>query len=171
MADPVTWAIVLSAAGAGTAAVGTFQQARARATQAESEKNIARFNAALASRQAGEEEARSALAQQIQSRESEREASALRAQLGVSGAVIGEGAPLRLQVEQAEQAELRNLLIGYEGQIAASRARSQADILQAQSGLFGKQARAARVAAPIGAGASLLTGFGQVATIRAATKK
>jgi len=69
------------------------------------------------------------------------------------------GTALRIQSEQAVESELEQLLIGYEGQVAAGRARSKKAIDLAQADIYGQKARNVRTAGRIGAGSSLLTGF------------
>jgi len=159
-------AAALVGAGATVSAGAAIKSSQAQASQAKSQRNIAQFNAALAERDARTEEARTALEQQRASQEAQRQQSTLRAQLGASGAVVGEGATLRIEAEQAEESELQNLLIGYGGQLNQARFRTEAANLTAQSRLYGQQASNIRTAGFIQAGSTLLTGFGQAAAIK-----
>ena len=150
-------------AGTTAAAAGQVKSSFAQATQAESQRNIARFNASLAERQAKEEQQRSMLAQQRQAQESERQQSAIRAQLGISGALIGEGTPLRIETAAAEEAEFAQLMTGFESMVAQQRSRSQAQILASESRMFGQQAKGIRQGLPLQVGGTVLTGFGTAA--------
>lgn len=65
-----------------------------------------------------------------------------------------------LEEEQAAELELEGLLIGYEGELEAQRALSQAELDRISGKMAIKRGKAAKKAAFIGAGATLLTGFG-----------
>ena len=77
--------------------------------------------------------------------------AATRARIGGSGVLPGEGSPLLVQMEQAEQARLDEANIRYAGEVGAQANESEA-ILQ---GFVGKRAMRQGY---IGAGASLLQG-------------
>lgn len=160
----------LIVASIGTAAVvgGTVMTAYAQSRAAEAEQvqytgqqAMADYNAVIAEREALAIEARSLYEQQLQSQEAERYKSMMRAGLGASGVVSSAGTPLLIQSKQAAESELENLMIGFEGQTAASRARSQAKLYRMQSDIYGQQAKYALKAGKIRAGTTLLTGFGQ----------
>lgn len=150
--------------GIGLGAAGILQTGAAGAAQAKGAQSMAEYNARVAQQEARAIEARTSYEQKRAVQEAERRQSRLRAALGASGAVPSAGTPLLLQTTQAEESELEMLLIGYEGQIGASRARSQAVLDRTQADIYGRRAGAARTAGFIGAGTTLLRGFGQAAS-------
>lgn len=156
--EPVT---SLIAAGIGMTALGQYQAGQAAAAQAAGQQAMAEYNAKVAEQQAKTEELRSQYESRRQAEAAERYKSELAAGIGASGVVSSEGTPLLIQARQAAEAELDNLMIGYEGQTAASRARSQAALDKMQAGIYGTASRNASMAGMMGAGTSLLTGFGQ----------
>jgi hypothetical protein len=95
-----------------------------------------------------------------EAKEADRRMGTLRAQLGASGAVSTAGTPLLLQTTQAEESELQNLTIGYEGATEASRARSVASQYRMEGQMAKARGKSARTAGYLGAGTTLLTGFG-----------
>lgn len=152
---------LLLAAGVGLQAVGQLQASQAAAAQAEGQQAMAEFNARVQEQQAKAIEARAEFRQQRQAKEAGRIASTLQAGLGAAGVVPSEGTPLLIQSEQAVESELENLLLGFEGEVGAARARSQAQLDRMQAQVFGQRAKVAGRAGLFGAGATLLTGFGQ----------
>lgn len=148
------------AAGVGLMAAGQVQAGRAAEAEAKSAQNIANYNAAVMEQQAKAIEQKARFEQVRQAKAAERVSSRLKALLGVSGARIGEGTPLLLQAEQAAELELESLLIGFEARTEATRARTQATLDRLQGKLFRQRGKAAKQAGYIGAGATLLTGFG-----------
>jgi len=140
----------------------TLSGAKGLRAEGKSAQNIANYNAAVAEQNAEAERIRAGFAQKRQAKKASEIKSALTAKLAKAG---GLGSPVAgdLAAEQAAELELEQLLIGYEGEVAAGRHESQAqlDILQGKlSKQRGKNAaRAANVQFGMQA-ASLLTGFG-----------
>jgi hypothetical protein len=153
---------IIAGVGLGVQALGMFQQGAAASAQAKGQQAVAEYNARVAEQQAKSIEQQTAYKQQLQSQEAARIASSQRAAMGASGAVISEGTPLMIQAKQAAQAELDQLMTGYTGQTAAGQARSQGAIDTLQAGIYGQQARSASKSGLIGAGTSLLSGFGKL---------
>jgi hypothetical protein len=154
--DPVT----LMVAGTAIGAAGSIQGGMAAEAEGKSQQNMANYNAALQEREAKSIEARTALQQKQQAEASDRAQSTMRAGLGASGAVTTAGSPLLIQAEQASQAEMENLMIGYQGSEEALSARSQGK-LDIMSGKISRQkGSAAKTAGFMNAGSTLLTGFG-----------
>lgn len=124
-----------------------------------SAQNIAEYNAQVAEQEAKAARLKTAFEQRRQAKAGERVRSALRARVG---AAAGGEQPL-LEAAQAAELELENLLIGYEGEVAARRAESQAELDRLQGELARQKGKAAARRANIQFGlqtASLLTGFG-----------
>jgi len=154
------YAVPAMIAGIGLTAAGQVQAGRAAAAQAESAQVLANYNAAVQEREARAIGQRTALEQRRQAEEAARAMSRLRAGLGVAGVVPTAGTPLQIQAKQASEFEIENLMIGYRGVTAAERALSAAEIERMGGRLAIQRGRARERAAYIGAGATLLTGFG-----------
>ena len=155
-------AIPLMIAGTGLQAVGQIQAGKAAEVEAKSAQAIANYNAAVQEREAKAIEQRTGLEQRRQAEESARAMSRIQARLGVAGAVPTVGAPLMVQAKQASEFELENLMIGYRGQTEAARARSAAEIERMGGRLARQRGEARKRAAYIGAGETLLKGFGKM---------
>ena len=166
-------ATALILAGTAVTAGSSIAQGQAAKAQAKSQQGITRFNAQVAQREAEAEEQRTAFAQGRQAESARAVQGSLRAKLAKSGAVLGEGAPLALEAEQAAESELESLLIGFEGAQRAASLRSQATGLQRQAKDIGAAGRRAATAGFVGAGSSLLQGFGRVEALesRKGTKR
>jgi len=147
-------------AGVAMSAAGSIQSGRAAKAQAESAQAMANYNALIQEREAKAIEQKTRFEQQRQAKAAARIKSRLRTKLAGSGARMDVGAPLMLQEEQAAELELENLLIGYEGAVGAQRARSQKELDIMQGKIYRRKGKAAQTAGYIGAGATLLTGFG-----------
>ena len=157
MFDPVT---LMVAGGTALGAYGQYQGGLAAEAEGKTQQNMANYNAALQEREAKQIEAQTAMQQKQQAEEASRTASTLRAGLGASGAVSTAGSPLMIMAKQASQSELENLNIGYQGMEQATAARSGA-ALSRMEGLAARQkGRAGKTAGFLGAGSTLLTGFG-----------
>jgi len=159
--DPITAMLIV---GTGLQAVTQIQAGREAQAQAESAQNIANRNAALMEREAKAIKAKTEFEQKRQVEAAARIKSRLRARLAATGAVPDIGTPLLIQEEQAEELELKQILIGYEGQVEAAKARSQAELDRLTGRIAIKKGKAAKRAGYIGAGATLLTGFGTAYT-------
>jgi hypothetical protein len=140
-------------------ALGQWQAGRAQAEEAQGQAAVAAYNARVQEQEAAAIEAQTAFKQKRQAEEAGRYASTLRANLGASGVVPGEGTPLLIEARQAAEAELDQLMIGYQGQIGAARARSAGAVDMMQADIYRRKARNYGTAGAIGAGTTLLTGF------------
>lgn len=154
----LTAALLLGGIGLQTASM--IQAGRAAEAQAEGEEAMAEYNARVAEQQAKATELKTKFDQRRAAERAQRILGTLRAGLGGAGAISEEGAPLALITEQAEELALENALIGYEGQVRAGQFRSQAGLYGMEAQLAGSRAKAAMPAAYLGAGGTLLTGFG-----------
>lgn len=114
---------------------------------------VAKYNQQVKEREAQAAEQQARIESRKQAQEASRKMSELRAGLGASGAVTTAGTPLEIMAEQSRQSELENREIGYEGLQESSK-------LRAEGAMIAREGRAARRAGRIGAGATLLTGFG-----------
>ena len=154
--DPVTMAVV----GTGMMAGGQIYSGMAASAEGKSAENMAKYNAAMDEREAKSIEARTKVQQRLQAEEAERRMGTLRAGLGASGAVTTAGSPLMIQTTQAVEDELANLMTGYTGREEATAARSGAALSRMEGKMARQRGKAGMYAGFIGAGSSLLTGFG-----------
>ena len=105
----------------------TLSGAAGARVEGRSAQNMANYNAAVSEQEAVAQRARAGFAQKRQAKRGVEITSALTAKLGAAGG-IGSPVALDLSAEQAAELELENLLIGFEGEVAAGRAESQAEI-------------------------------------------
>lgn len=153
---------IATAIGLGMQAGSVYAQGQAEAAEASTQAALANYNARVSELNARAREQRTKFDQIRQQMRGRKVMGTLRARLGASGAMISEGAPLNLLAEQAFELELENALIGYEGMTEAAQLRSQAQFQRAQADIYRKRAGSYRRAGAIGAGATLLGGFGQM---------
>ena len=154
----VATALVLG--GIGLQAFGAIRAGQATEARAEGEEAMARHNQAVKEQSAKAAEMKAKFDQMRQAKRGQRVLGTLRAGLGASGAVTSEGAPEDIVIEQADELALENALIGHEGQVTAARERSAGDIFGMEAELAGSRAGRAGTTGLIGAGATLLSGFG-----------
>ena len=146
-------------AGLGLMAGGLYQGGQAAAAEAKSQEAVATYNAKVQEQEARAIEQQTRFRQIRQAEEASRYGKGLLASMGTAGVQTTAGAPLMIQAEQASQAELDNLMIGYEGMIGAGRAGSQGTLDTLQGAIYKTRARSAGTAGTIGAGTTLLQGF------------
>ncbi len=134
--------------------------------QGANQQRIEEFNAQVKEQEAKAALLRSGFDQERQAKEAERIKSRVQARIGAAG---GTGSPVAVDItaEQASELELENLLIGFEGEVAAQQARTSADLSRLQGELAFKSGKAAARRANIGfatqlagLGTTFLTGFG-----------
>lgn len=133
---------------------GTLLSAFGKYQAGEEDNAVARYNAKLKEREAKAAEQKALIESRQQAEAAARKMSSLRAAISKSGAVSSTGTALAVLGKQAEESEKENLMIGYEGATESQRLRSEAEGLRYEG-------KVARRAGRIGAGATLLTGFGQ----------
>lgn len=144
----------------GAKAVSIIQQGRIADAEGRAESRLHERNAAIFEQDAAARERKARFDQLRQVVSGAKVLGRLRAGLGASGARLDVGAPIRLLSDQAEELELDNLLIGFEGAVEAARFREQAVISRFKGSLAKTRGKAARRASIVQAGASLLTDFG-----------
>lgn len=130
-----------------------------------SEQNIAEFNAKVAEQQAIAERAKAGFAQKRQAKRGVAIQSALEAKLGAAGG-IGTLVAGDLAGEQAEELELENLLLGFEGEVLAQQSESRAELDRLQGKLARQRGKSQARAANIQFGTQIatlgfLSGFGK----------
>ncbi len=131
-----------------------------------SAQNIAEFNAQVSEERAKAARAKAAFAQKRQAKRGVAAKSALIAKLGTG---LTSPVAADLIAEQAAETELENLLIGFEGEVAAGQAESQAVLDRLQGKLAKQRGKAAGRAANVQFGTQIaslafLSGFGGTGT-------
>ena len=159
-ATAATLATITQVAAISTAAAGQIQAGRVAAAQGRSAQNIAEYNAAVQEQEAKALRAKATFEQIRQAERAERIKGTLTARLAKEG---GLGSPVAedLAAEQAAELDLENLLIGFEGEVGARRALSQAEIDRLSGKVAKQRGKARRQASFLKAGGTLLTGFGE----------
>ncbi len=130
--------------------------ASALRAEGKSAQNIANFNAAVARQTGVAAKAKAKFGQKRQAESAARTKSALIAKIAVGG---GLDSPVTADIiaEQAAELELENLLIGFEGEVAAQQAESQAQLDLLQGRLSKAKGKAAARSANVQFGIQLAT--------------
>lgn len=149
----------VTVAGVGVSAFAAAKQAEAAKAQAKSAQNIANFNAQVQEQEAAAQRQRAVFEQKRQAKEAARIKSSLTAKIAKAG---GLGSPVAedLAAEQAEELELENLLIGFEGEVGARRSLNQAELDRLSGRVSRQRGKAAVTASRFRTGTTLLQGFG-----------
>ncbi len=134
----------------------TLSGAAGLRTEGKSAQNIANFNAAIAEQEAKAQRAKAGFAQKRQAKRGVEITSALTAKLGAAGG-LGSPVALDLAAEQAAELELENLLIGFEGEVLAGRAESQAELDRLAGKIAQQRGKSAARAANVQFGTQLAT--------------
>lgn len=157
--------LAMMALGAGMSAYGQYQQGRAQSAQAEYQSRLAARNADQARMQADyarEQGAEDAARQRRQTRQSLGEQRSL---LAASGADLADADSSAASIlsDTARWGEYDARKIRHQGEMNAWGYENQALGSQTEAALYSAGARQATRAGAAGAGASLLSGAGQVA--------
>ncbi len=148
---------MLTALAVGAMAGAQIYQGMAAEAQGRSVRNIEEYNASVKEQEAAHIEQMTSIKQRQMAEEAERTKSTLEARLGFGGGV-GKG-PLELLARQTTESERGILTVGHQGQTEAQRARLQANLHRLYGKTALRQGKAARTAAFIGAGATVITPF------------
>ena len=110
--------------------------------QGENQQRIEEYNAQVAEQEGKAAIMMSQFDQTRQAEEAERQKGKMIAEIGAAG---GSGSPVavNLTMEQAAEAELENLLIGYEGQVIQHRKKQSAALSRLQGRLAKESGKAA----------------------------
>lgn len=123
------------------------------------EASIAKYNAAVKEQEAKSIETKTKFEQMRAAEAGERTQQELEANIVASGGVSTLGSPLLAAAVQASELELKNLLIGQEGQTEAARARSEAEGYRMEGRMARARGRSAFTGSLIGMGGTLLGGL------------
>lgn len=139
------------------AVAGAAMQARGAHKAKGLAKDIARFNqrVALEEAESTRESTQFSLRQAV--REGKRLSGTQRAKMGASGARLDVGAPMRAEAELAQEIEIDQLLIAYEGEKLARRYENQATVTRMGGSLEAQQYQAKVNAKLLQGGATLLS--------------
>lgn len=151
----MTGAEILLGLGIGATVLGTMSSARSQRQEASMQAGLEERNAQIAEQNADMEIAQSRFNAGQIAGENARLRAKQRAAYGASG-VTPEGSPLLVEADAAAQDEIDQLAARYEGDVAATRARSEA-------GSARYRGQIARVVGANRARETLITGFGKAA--------
>ena len=147
------------ALGLGMQATSLLTEGFLGSKQKKAEKALAKYNQQLALQRAKAVEERTKFRQMRQAEYGQRLLGQQKASLGGSGMASGAGGVGdMILAEQASELELENLLIGQEGLLEASQARSQANQYGFQASQLGQQARNSILGGFLGASPMVATG-------------
>lgn len=167
MADPttkLTLALATSAIGTGISAVGAMQQGKAQAAQARYQAAVARNNQIIAQRSADDARRRGKIEADIQRDKSRALVEQQRSALAGAGVLVGQDSALETVINTAGLGELDALTIQSNAEREALGFEAQGSNFAAESQLAEMEARNARTSGMFKAGATLMSGFGSVAT-------
>ncbi len=141
----------------------TLSGAKGLRAEGKSAQNIVEYQAAVIEQEGVAAKQKAAFAQKRAAKRGAEIQSALTAKVAAAGGV---GSPVfaELTAEQAAEIELEDILIGYEGEIAARGLQTEATLARLQGKLYRQRGKAAARKANIDfgmqVGSLLLTGFG-----------
>jgi hypothetical protein len=119
-------------------------------------------NAKIAEADAKAMEQKTDFEQMKQLREGEAVMGSLRVNMGASGGRTDVGTNFLIQMQQADESELDNFLIGLEGRTQVSKYRSEAAQQKIQAKYYAKAGKNARIGGLLGAGSAILGGAGMM---------
>lgn len=137
---------------------GNVMGAMTQDAQGKSAQNMADYNAEISMREKHMIEQRGKGASIQQAEMASRRESTMLAKMGKSGVVTQTGSPLEILEEQGVQSEAENLGIGYDTQVAASQAESQAGLHTMQGKIYREKGKNLRNAGYISTAQTLLFG-------------
>lgn len=158
--------LVMAAVGTGMSAYGQYQQGQAQSAQAEYQARLAARNARQSHMQADYAREQAAEDAARHRRQVGRTVGAQRPLLAASGVDVGDtdSSAMNILGDTAQWGEYDAQKILHQGALKAWGYENQAANEQANAALYGMGAKQATRAGAIGAGASLLSGAGQVAS-------
>ena len=126
---------------------------------AKSQENIDKFNAQVQEQEAKARRTAAKFAGKRQAEKGARIKGTLKTRIAAAGGI---GSPVAedLAAEQAAELELENLLIGFEGEVAATQAEQQTKLDRAAGKIAIQRGKSQATAANVKLGTTLLTGFG-----------
>jgi hypothetical protein len=125
---------------------------------AKSRQNIANFNAQVQEQEATAKRQATKFAQGRQAKEAERIKGTQKVRIAAAG---GTGSPVAedLMAGQAAELELENILLGFEGEVAATQSERQAELDRKKGKIALRRGRNEARAANVKLGTTLLSGF------------
>jgi hypothetical protein len=153
----------LMTVGMGGQVASQVMAGEAGKAEADAQAKASEYSAKIEKMNARAEELRGRFRRRQSALAGERKMAEMRAKMGGAGIKItGEGAPVEALGEQAQENELETAMYGYEAAVAAGKHRAQAGLDLLQADLYKMKGRNLRLAGYLGAGSSLLTGFGSM---------
>lgn len=160
--------------GIGIQALSSYKQGQAQGEQYGAQRQQSLYEATLADYDARQAEADALVASRrtdFEQMQALREGEAIKGSqlvgMAASGGRIDVGTNFLLRLQQSEETELDNFLIGLEGRTEANRLTAEAEankrkasMLRSQAGYYGRAGKSARTAGKLGAASAILGGFG-----------
>ncbi len=144
-------------------AAGLIQSTHQYNVAARTAKRVGEFNARVSEEEAKATRESTRFQQERVVQEGTRAEGTLNARLGMSGGRMDVGTPLRVVGELAQEIDINQLLIGYEGEKAARRSENEAAVSRLGGTLTAGTYNAQAAANLIQAGGTLLQGFSSYA--------
>jgi hypothetical protein len=154
-------------AGTGLGAYSTYRQGLAASEQAKAQAQMSFRNAQIAEANATARDQKTTFDQVRALKHGRRILGKLRTKLAKGGAVMTEGAPSDVVDAQEAENAFSVAMIGHRGMVEAGKQRSMADAYRAETENYYTTASNLETAGKMGAGVSLLEGFGTVSTMGA----
>jgi hypothetical protein len=152
---------ILAGLGGIMGAVGSIQAGNAKASSEYSNANAADYNAAVERQRAATALEQGSAREEIQRRQDRQTQGRMTAAIGEAGIVGTTGSAALVQQESAVNTEYKSLTTLYESDLQAKGLTDQANLDNMQATQYRKNARAARTAGYLAAGASLLSSAAQ----------
>lgn len=150
--------------GVGLQGAGMIMGSSSAKKAAKQAKKIGEFNAKVAEEEAEATRLSSRFIQQRAVKEGARTMGTLETRMAASGARLDVGAPLRALADLAQELDIEQLLIAYEGEKTVRRYKNQATVNRMGGSLEAKQLEAQSTANLISGAGKLLTGFSTIAS-------
>ena len=165
MADPVTIALIATAASTAMSAAGAIQQGQAAAAQGRAQQQAQEYNAVVKEQNAQLSRQQAGAREEQQRRQTRQVLGQQSAALAQAGIGVGTGSALDIEEQSMVRAELDALTISYEGELQATGLLAGAE----QDRYYGEVAKSRgeneRTASYMSAGASILSGAASYGTM------
>jgi len=153
---------VLFAASIAVSAMSAMMQAKAAADKAAAQEQEALANAQSAESDAVAQEKKTDFEQMQSLREGEAAMGSLRVNMGASGGRTDVGTNFMVRMQQSQESELDNFLVGLEGRTQQSKFEAEADQYKTQAKYYKKAGSNARISGGLGVANAVLGGYSRM---------
>lgn len=157
-------AAISSIAGAGLSAIGQINASQAASENAAYQAEVAKNNQTIAAQNAQYASKAGAAATTQAQLKQRATAGAIGAGLAASGLDINTGSPSAVRASSSELTQLDTATTAQDAALKVYGFKTQGTNYGAQSGLYSAESEQAAAAGPIAGGATLLSGFGSLAS-------